>query len=311
MPAKKNFDAELAGLEALRDVSRESAQPQLAKALGLRNNFLVAKAAAVALHHQLTELTPELAGAFERFLDSAKTDPQCWAKNELAKTLAAFEYQEPELFLRGMRHVQMEPVWGGTADSAGRLRSTCALALVQCRDVNSHRVLVHLVPLLADKEVPVQVNAARAIEQVGSDAAALLLRLRAELGSENPEILGACYAAVLALEGTSAIAWAAKFLLPADDAAGEAAMAIAQTRTPEAFHALRSSFTQTSDAWFRTVLLSAIALTRQPEATEWLLGLIAQDEHGAADAHEAICRSAPSEATLERLKALGKPCPGN
>ena len=64
MPAKKNFDAELAGLEALRDVSRESAQPQLAKALGLRNNFLVAKAAAVALHHQLTELTPELAASF-------------------------------------------------------------------------------------------------------------------------------------------------------------------------------------------------------------------------------------------------------
>jgi HEAT repeat protein len=210
-----------------------------------------------------------------------------------------------------MRHVQMEPVWGGTADSAGRLRSTCALALVQCRDVNSHRVLVHLVPLLADKEVPVQVNAARAIEQVGSDAAALLLRLRAELGSENPEILSACYAAVLALEGTSAIAWVAKFLPPADDAAGEAAMAIAQTHTPEAFHALRSTFAQTSDAWFRTVLLSAIALTRQPEATEWLLGLIAQDEHSAADAHEAICRSAPSEATLERLEELGKPCRGN
>jgi hypothetical protein len=312
VPAKKNFDAELAGLEALRDVSRESAQSQLAKALGLRNNFLVAKAAAVALHHRLTELTPELVAAFERFFDSpAKTDPQCWAKNELAKTLAAFEYQEPELFLRGMGHVQMEPVWGGTADSAGRLRSTCALALVQCRDVNSHRVLLHLVPLLADKEVPVQVNAARAIEQVGSDAASLLLRLRAELGSENPEILSACYSGVLALDGTSAIAWAAKFLPGADDAAGEAAMAIAQTHTLEAFQTLRGAFTRTSDAWFRSVLLSAIALTRQSEATEWLLELIAQDEDGATDAQEAICRSAPTEATLERLKEIGKPCQGN
>jgi uncharacterized protein (DUF1778 family) len=312
MPARKNFDAELADLEALREVARESAQSQLAKALDHRNNFLVAKAAAVVLHHRLTELTPELTTAFARFLDSpAKADPQCWAKKELAKTLAAFEYQEPELFLRGMRHVQLEPVWGGSADSAGPLRGICALALVQCREVNNHRVLLHLVPLLADKELPVQVNAARAIEQVGSDASALLLRLRAELGSENPELLSACYSGVLALEGPSAITWAAQFLPAANDAAGEAAMAIAQTHTPEAFQVLRNTFTQTSDSWFRPVLLSAIALTRQSEATEWLLELITQDEDGAADAHEAVCRSAPSEATLERLERLGKPCRGN
>jgi HEAT repeat protein len=170
---------------------------------------------------------------------------------------------------------------------------------------------MHLVPLLADKEVPVQVNAARAMEQVGSDAAALLLRLRAELSSEAPEVLGACYAGVLSLEGKSAIAWAAKFLPAGNDAAGEAAMAIAQTHTPEAFLALRDAFTQTNDTWFRTVVLSAIALTRQPEATEWLINLIAQDEDGAADAQEAICRSAPSEATLERLEQLGMPCRGN
>jgi hypothetical protein len=312
MPGKKNFDSELAELEALRAVSRESAQPRLAKALGQRNNFLVAKAAAIALHHRLTELTPDLTSAFARFLDSpAKADPQCWAKKDLAKTLAAFEYQDPELFLRGMRHVQLEPVWGGSADSAGPLRGICALALVQCREVNNHRVLMHLIPLLADKELPVQVNAARAIEQVGSDASALLLRLRAELGSENPELLSACYSGVLSLEGSSAIAWAAQFLPAANDAAGEAAMAIAQMHTLEAFHVLRNAFEETRDPWFRPVLLSAIALTRQSEATEWLLDLIAQEEDGAGDAHEAICRSAPSEQTLQRLEQLGKPCRGH
>jgi len=191
------------------------------------------------------------------------------------------------------------------------LGAACALALVQCRDINSHRVLLNLVPLLADKELPVQVNAARAIEQVGSDAASLLLRLRAELGSEDPEILSACYAGVLALDGPSAIAWAAKFLPAANDAAGEAAMAIAQTHTLEAFETLRDTFTRTKDSWFRGVLLSAIALTRQPHASDWLLDLIAKDEDGAADAQEALCRSAPSEATLERLKELGRPCRGN
>ena len=309
MPAKRNFDAELAALEALREQPPQAAEPNLAKALGLRNNFLVSKAAAVTLHHGLRSLTPQLVAAFPRFLENAaKSDPQCWAKNALAKALAAFEYQEPDLFLSGMRHIQLEPVWGGSVDTAGALRGTCALALVQCREVNSHRVLTHLTPLLADKELPVRVNAARAIEQVGTDSAALLLRLRAELASDGPELLGACYSGVLALEGAAAIPWVAQFLPPEDDPAAEAALAIAQTHSPESFQVLRSAFATARDAWFRIAVLSAIALTRQQEATDWLLDLIANEETHAADAHEALCRSAPSADTLERLQQLGRPC---
>ena len=207
-----------------------------------------------------------------------------------------------------MRHVQLEPVWGGSADSAGPLRSTCALALVQCREVSSHHVLVSLIPLLADKEIPVQVNTVRAIEQVGGDAAALLLRLRADLASEAPEVLGACYSGVLAMEGPAALAWATRYLPAANDSAAEAAMAIAQTHTPEAFEVLRAAFAEARDHWFRSVLLSAIALVRQVEATDWLLELIANEEQGAADAQQALCRAAPSTATLERLRQLGRPC---
>jgi HEAT repeat protein len=187
MPAKRTFDAELATLDALRDASPEAADPELAKALTHRNNLIVSKAATLTLHHQLTGLTPNLAAAFTRFVEnSAKSDPQCWAKNALAKALAAFEYQEPELFLVGMRHIQLEPGWGGSTDTAGTLRSTCALALVQCRELNSHRLLTHLVPLLADKELPVRINVVRAIEQVGTDSATLLLRMLAELPQMIP-----------------------------------------------------------------------------------------------------------------------------
>jgi HEAT repeat protein len=309
MPAKRTVDSELSTLETLRDVSPEVAQPQLAKALSLRNNLIVSRAAAIALHHRLTSLTPNLVAAFSRFFENpAKTDPQCWAKNAIAKTLAGFEYQEPDLFLAGMRHIQLEPVWGGSSDSAGTLRSTCALALVQCRELNSHRLLVYLTPLLADKELPVRVNAVRAIEQVGNDSAVLLLRLLAELPSGDPELLGACYSAVLALEGTSAIDWAARFLRKQDDAAAEAAMAIGQTHTPEAFELLRAALGKAHDPWFRNTLLTAIALTRRQEATSWLLELVENEDDEAAGAYEALCRSAPSESTQERLKQLGRPC---
>ncbi len=321
MASKRSFDAELAALEILRGVEPAAAEPQLARALTHRNNFLVARTASLAVHNGLTSLTPLLAEAFPRFLESpVKSDPQCWAKNALAKALADFEYQESSLFLSGMRHHQLEPVWGGSSDTAGTLRSTCALALVQCRELSSHRVLLHLTPLFADREPAVRLNAIRAVAQVGTDSAALLLRLHAELASnpqmraalvpdDQPELLGACYSGVLSLEGESAIGWAAQFLAFEDDASAEAAMAIAQTHTLEAFKALHVTYEKIRDPWFRTAVLQAIALTRQPEATDWLLDLIARDDLHACDVHAALCQSAPSEANRNRLALPGSPCP--
>ncbi|RXH57140.1 HEAT repeat domain-containing protein [Granulicella sibirica] len=317
MPPKRSFDAELATLETLRDATPEAAEAGLVKALTNRNNFIVAKAATLAQNHHLASLTPALAEAFHRFLDS-KSDPQCWAKIAIAKALAAFEYQSPEIFLTGMRHVQLEPVWGGVEDTAGPLRGTCALALVQCRTLNNHTLLTHLTPLFADKELSVRVNAARAVEQVGTDSASLLLRfhaelislvpsLRAHLGSETPELFGACYSGVLSLDGPAALPWAAQFLLPEDDASAEAAMAIAQTQTPECFPILKAAAQRARDPWFRQCVLSAIALSRQQEGTAYLLHLIAEDTH-AAEAQEALCRSAPSAETRARLGELGRPC---
>ena len=310
MATARDVEQQAADLESLRSATPDVATASLRKALQHRNNYLVSKAAKLIADLSLTELIPDLATAFARFLDNPiKTDPQCWAKNAIAKALASLEYQEHGLFLQGMRHVQLEPVWGGTSDTAGNLRGTCALALVQCRDLNSTRLLSLLTELFADKELPVRVNAARAVEQIGSDAAMLLLRLRAELASDEPELLGACYSGVLHLEGPSAIPWAARFLSHQDDASAEAAIAIAETRTPEAFTALKESFARSRDPWFRTALLSAIALTRQDEAYNWLLTLIESDDGDTKDAHEALCRSNPPTPILERLTKQGRPCP--
>ena len=303
MAAPRNFDAELSALEALREADPSTTEAALRKALTHRNNFIVAKAAKLAALHNHLSLTEDLAAAFLRFMkDALKSDPQCWAKNAIGQTLASFDYQEPTLFLEGMHHIQLEPSWGGSSDSAGPLRGTCALALVACRSLSNNTILLHLIPLFADKELPVRVNAARAVEQIGSDSAALLLRLRAELGSDEPELLGACYSGVLRIEGPGAIPWAATFLrsnMP-DEASSEAAFAIAETRTEQAFTLLKTHYTNTRDQDFRDTLLTAIALTRHDAAIDFLFILIAE---GNTAAREALTSTAPSPAILERLRA--------
>jgi HEAT repeat protein len=223
---------------------------------------------------------------------------------EWAEPCAALEHQDPEIYLRGMRHIQMEPVWGGQSDTAGTLRATCALALVQCRSLTDSDLLTHLVDLAADKDKSVRAEVARAIEQIGSPSASLLLRLRAILGNDEPEVLGACYSGILHLDGVSAIPWIARFLATADDTAAEAALAIAGTHSISSFNVLRDCFPMADDPWWRSVLLSAIALTRQDDGLEFLLDLVRTESLDAEAAIEAVLRSMPSQDTIKRLERL-------
>jgi hypothetical protein len=328
MAGKRKFDQQIAALDALREQPHQQAPEQveeirvtsLRKALAAKNNFLAAKAADLIREFRLTALTPELLTAFDRFFDHAeKSDPQCWAKNAISRALAAFEHQDAEVFLRGMRHIQLEPVWGGTSDTAGTLRATCALALVQCRTLGEADLLAHLTDLLADKDKSVRVEIVRAIEQVGSNPSSLLLRLRALLASDEAEVLGACYNGILHIEGVRAIPWVSRFLAAGDDAAAEAALAIAATHSPQGFEALRAcletgsdlstadrgSFNlRAADRWFRSVLLSAIALTRQEAGLEFLLEVVRSDSFDSEAAIEAVLRSMPCDDVVNRLEKL-------
>ncbi|HEY3972410.1 MAG TPA: hypothetical protein VGM18_05355 [Candidatus Sulfotelmatobacter sp.] len=309
MPGKRQFEQQLSSLDALREQSADDRIDPLRKALAQRNNFIVAKAADLVREFKIAQLLPELESAFARFFDNpVKTDPQCWAKNAVSRTLAALEHQEAEVFLRGMRHIQMEPVWGGQSDTAGTLRAICALALVQCRSLSEADLLKHLLDLMGDKDKTVRVETARAIEQVGSRSAALLLRLRAVLGADEPEVLGACYGGILRIEGAGAIPWVRRFLDAGDDNSAEAALALAGTHSPEAFEALQEALPKAHDPWWRSVLLSAISLTRQDAALAFLMELVRADALDAEPAIEAIVRSMPSE---EIIKALQKLVAGN
>jgi HEAT repeat protein len=304
-----NFKKELAELEALGEAMKAGATldaaaiEHLRKSLAHRNNFLVSKAAKLVADAELHALLPDALAAFDHFfVDAAKTDPKCWAKNALAKTLVKLEHRQKDAYLRGLRHRQLEASWGPPVDSAAALRGTCAHALVDCPGISDADLLTILLEPLTDADKTVRMEAARAIGQVGGVSAALILRLRALLGSDEPEVLGAVYSALLSLEGAQAIPLVGGYLKEGGDLAAEAAFALADMRTPEALAALIERLRAGADAWFGAVLLSAIALTRLPAAIDFLLALIARDAREAPQVIEAIGRTAPNAELRARVQ---------
>jgi hypothetical protein len=301
--AHRGFDEQMAALEALRGRELDTdAVALIKKSLANRSNLLVAKAARLAEDGGLANLAPELAAAYDRFFVNAeKSDPQCWAKNALSRALAKLECRDKDVFLRGLRHHQMEPTWGGRSDSAGTLRANCAHALVACNGLDNQELLILLLEPLVDKDKSVRVEAVRAFAQLGEMAVAVL-RLRALIPGEDPEVLGQCFAALLAIERDAAVPFVAGFLEQGDDPAGEAAFALAEMRNPAALAVLFDRQKGITDEWFGGVLLSAIALTRLPEAIEFLLGMIESEEREAPAAIEALSRVASGEELKARLE---------
>src|ERR1017187_4844716 len=110
--AHRQIEAEVDSLNRLRDAAPAQAVPALQKALSDRINLMVAKAAKIAAELRLDVLIPDLLRAFDRLLEKpAERDPQCWGKNAISKALVALEHRHSAPFLRGIRHIQMEPVW--------------------------------------------------------------------------------------------------------------------------------------------------------------------------------------------------------
>ncbi|MBK5291565.1 MAG: hypothetical protein JJE04_07825 [Acidobacteriia bacterium] len=286
--SKQALDRKLEALDAVRQAGREEAVRLLGKALGDRNNYYVSKAAALTAGLSLSELAPDLVAAFDRFLkDAAKSDPQCWAKNAIVKALKDLEHWETEVFLRGIVHVQPEPVWGGAADSAATLRGACALALVDCR-LPDLEILRHLVDRLADAEKSVRIDAAVAIAQLGAPEGALVLRLKALTGDLDPAMVGQCFDSLLQLAPGEGVKFVAGFLERDDEEVRiEAGCVLAQSREPEALAVVRGEWDKRLPPQMRTVIALSLGASPLREAAEFLVSLV---RNGPVDVAAAAVR---------------------
>jgi len=223
-------DPILAALAQLDDLQIHTAEgrKQFSKALASKSNLVVKKAAGIVGDAQEKEFAPQLADAFKRFLDKPAQDKGCVALTAMARALVALDYDDAAVFRSGMRHVQMEGTWGGSDDVASELRAVCAMGLANTRDPNKMRDLVEL---LADEQWPARAGAARAIAAVGSDAAALLLRLKILIGDRESDVISDCLVGLLDVDGAEALPLVESIANSRDEALRDAAiLALGESR---------------------------------------------------------------------------------
>lgn len=264
-----------AALAALDNVAPRTpdALPYFTKALAGKSNLVAAKAARITGETQWSELTDELVRAFDRFLKRAmEIDKGCRALTAIARALYALDYDGADLYLAGMRHVQREPGYLEPTDTAVELRAVCAMGLVS---TNYRYKLRALVDLLVDREWKARAGAVRAIATAGSESAALLLRLKAQIGDKEPDVMADCFNGLLAIEGNEALPLVTSF---ADGRAKEvrepALLALGESRRPEAVEWLKEKFGRTVDNETRQAVLLALATSRTEPAIEFVLGII-------------------------------------
>src|SRR3954447_6630551 len=302
-----SVEARLDRLMALRAVpSSPEFHDELAKALGGKVNLLAAKAAALAGEFGRRELAPQMAGAFERFIrDAAKADKGCQALKAIATAL--FDLGAPpesrEVFLAGIRHVQKEGSFGPPVDVAAELRGICALGLVK---IGYGDVLVELTDLLADAEPQARVGAARALGFSGQDAGALLLRFKLTTGDRDADVMAECMSGLIRLWPRKSVAFVGRFLdSPLPGIPAGAALALGESRQPEALDLLRRHWDRGADPADRQTVLVAVAMLRLPQSLEFLLSLVrtgaAQD---AAEAIEALGLYKHDPAVRDQVEAV-------
>lgn len=304
MPRRPSLEDRLGRLsELLAEPDAGIVRRELAKSLGDRSNHLVAKAAKITAELEVDELTGELTEAFDRFMvEPQRTDKGCVAKSALVETLVALDAREDEVYLRGVRHKQLEPAYGGSVDTAVQLRVSSAEGLM----ISIHPDLgLEMTELLVDSETPARVAAARVLAASGRTEAEPLLRLKAHLGDDEPEVTSAALAGLLALAPRRSLPFVARFLGSDEPAVVEAAaLALGESRLEEAVPLLARRYDRGADRRLEQTLLIAISMLRREPGLEHLLSMVRDGHQGrAVQALVALAIHRGDDAVRERTVA--------
>ena len=248
----------------------DEAKDHLRAALAGSQSILAALAAEIAGRRRIADLAPDLIRAFNRSMTAQ--DKGCQAKIAIVDALNALECEADDAVLRGIRHVQMEPAFGGQIDTAANLRAGCAVMLANTR----HSLAgIELTNLLVDPEVNPRRAAVKALAHLGTDGAEMVIRLKALVGDGEPDIVGECFVALMSNWPQRSMSFVKGFLeSPNLGVAEQAAIALGQSHESEAFDILRERWENNMSPDVRRMLLLPIALLRRDEAFEFLVEVV-------------------------------------
>lgn len=303
MSKPRGVDAKLIRLRALRD---EALTPllvdELRSYLDDKSGLVVAQASEIAGSRTCESLLPILAGAFDRFMiDPEVTDKGCRAKIAIVEALNKLEYDKPDIFLRGMNHVQ-DRIFGTDNDMAGQLRGSCAFGLVR---INHRNVVLLLSDMLLDRDVKARTAAVQALGELGSPSALPLLRYKARTGDRDNGVTAECLSAIIRIEPSESLPFVAEFLHSSSEALQEgAALAIAESRSPEALPLLTDFWPRARISGIRDAVLLAISMVRMPAAIDFVVALIVnEDENVAMAALDSLAIHRHNSALVKRIEA--------
>lgn len=271
-------------LDRLSALKNDAATPgvvdELKAFLKNRSNLVIAEAAKAVREMRELELIPHLITTFHRLMaNPAKLDKGCTALTEIAAALYELDYVEPEIYLLGIHHIQMEGSFGPPVDTAAKLRGLSALGVARTRHPHA---LDEIVSLLVDAWPEARIGAIRALTSNGGQAGALLLKLKILSGESEPDVLAECFTGLLAAAPETALPLVAGYIDSEEPAVAEMALlALGSSRLPAVFDLLKAKCREGVKAPLKKALLAAIGMVRSEEAIEFLLSVLGES-HGQA-----------------------------
>ncbi len=285
MVGRLSTEDALAAIAALAETEPDAnIETELRALLTHRSNFVIGKAVHLAQERSIASAGPELIKSFGYFMDDCiKRDPGCSAKLAIVNYLSTFAEPAWDVYLAGVRHVQKEPAWGGPIDTATTLRAMCGRALIA---MGHHDAFRWGALLLADPEPMTRALAVETLAGAPDERSELLLRAKIgprpdprpaevrEYDGRDPErgIEMSAFDALMKIAPDESFDFVAVFLNDGDpDRLRGAALALGESRKPEAFAALRERWQRLGEHGVREALALPIALLRTDEAFAFLM----------------------------------------
>ena len=295
---RRPLEQQIAELDTLRaDPNSAQTRAALSRALESSRSPLVAAAAELIAELELDGFEPALSAAFERWIEQpAKADANCMAKTSAVRALYRLGAKTHGVYLRGIRHREGGP---HASDPAAPLRGLCALALVRSGYFDA---LVEAAELLADREPQVRAAAAQAIAySERQDVGVPLLRLKARLGDEEPQVIAACLFGLLSLAPAGSLEFVANMVQSGAPEFREAALlALGESRVVGALPILQRAAEDPLASEQRGIAFIAIALLRSDAAWDYLLRVVAEDPIGKASEALSALATYRSDENLSR-----------